>query len=255
MKTQLIPFSGQQVQVNEAEVNGKIQRVITFREISSALGLDIRVIRRIVAKDKDLFEPLKGVTKMSTPGGEQYTSVLTRDGVVALLVKLSAGHVAQAKRDIIIGFQRWAIETLGEVMDGTYKDAYMLRLQLEIDRLRLEGDIQVKAGIIRVVEKYGDRLSGSELIPLVSGILGKDIPVERTYSATEIAEILSHETGRKVSAIKIGRLAKELGLRVDDGENEYTLITVTKAAHTDKVVQQVKYKKAGVDLIRQALVN
>jgi hypothetical protein len=255
LKTQLIPFGSQQVQVNEAEINGKIQRVVTLKEIGLAIGAEVQFVRNVIARNSELFTGLKGYIVTSTPGGEQRVTALTRDGVIALIVKISTGRLSEEKRQAVIQFQRWAIETLGEVMDGTYKDAYMLRLQLEIERLKLEGDIQVKAGIIRVVEKYGDRLSGSELIPLVSGILGKDIPVDRTYSATEVADMLSFETGQKITRVKVGKIAKELGLRVDDGENEFTLVTVTKAAHSDKVVPQVKYKKAGVDLIRQAVLN
>ncbi len=101
MNTQVIPFENHQIQVVEAEVNGKVQRAITLREISNAIGIDQGSIRKLLTRNKELFEGLKGWVKTSTPGGEQMVNALTRDGVIALMVKLSAGHVTPEKRQMI----------------------------------------------------------------------------------------------------------------------------------------------------------
>lgn len=255
MNTQIIPFENHQVQVAEAEINGNVQRVITLRDFCRAIGSDYKATYNLIQRNKDFFENFVGRVITTTPGGKQMSVALTRDAVTGLLLKVSANRVSPDRKDMIIKFQRWAVETLREVLDGTRQDVYIQRLRLEIEKIRLEGETQIRAGVLQLVTKFGDKLSATELIPLVSGVLGRDIAVDRTYSSTEVAEMLSFETGQKISAIKVGKIAKELGLRVDEGENEYSLVTITKAAHSEKVVSQIKYKKSAVNLIRERLIE
>jgi hypothetical protein len=93
--------------------------MIPVNDIADALGYDRQPIHNIVKRNSELFEPLKGIIVTMTPGGPQETLCLNRDGVIGLLMKLDYNRIKDAeRRQLIIEFQRWAIETLGRILDG-----------------------------------------------------------------------------------------------------------------------------------------
>jgi len=94
-------------------------RVIPIGDIALATGYDRRKLFQLIDRNKSVFSGFEGVMIMGTPGGDQNVRYLTRDGVLGLLMKLSTGRIQDIeRRERIITFQRWAIDTLGKVMDS-----------------------------------------------------------------------------------------------------------------------------------------
>lgn len=90
-----------------------------INDIADAIDYDRKALRNMVHRNNDIFGMFTGRVIMTSPSGSQETMTLTRDGVIGLLVKLDHKRVKDpAKRQLIIDFQIWAIETLGRVMDN-----------------------------------------------------------------------------------------------------------------------------------------
>lgn len=93
--------------------------VIPLVDISDAIGYDRSNLNHLLKRNDAVFEGMKMVVVMTTISGPKEHVCLTRDGVIALLVKMDSQRIKeQEKKDRVVAFQRWAIETLGKVMDG-----------------------------------------------------------------------------------------------------------------------------------------
>lgn len=249
----VLPFDGHQVRVLGETRDGKYHRLIPLADVAEATGLDREGLRKIIKRNERVFAGwVLSVVTSDNVGRPRLTTSLTRDGVIALLMKVATERVQDpAKQEAIIRFQRWSAEALGDVMESEVAEAQEIRrLELDIERLRLEKEAELRGQVLALIDKYPEKFSRSELVPLIAGAMGHSVPAERTYSASEVAEMLSREMGRKISANLIGRVVNRLGIRPEEGENEYAITTVTKALHADKVVPQTKYKRPALELIR-----
>ena len=88
------------------------------------------------------------------------------------------------------------------------------------------------------------------LVTTVEHIIGVDIPYrplieQRTYSATEIGEILG------ISANKVGRIANEHGLKTD----ELGMLYLSKSEYGPKQVETWRYYEKAIDKFKSILEN
>jgi Fe-S cluster assembly scaffold protein SufB len=80
-------------------------------------------------------------------------------------------------------------------------------------------------------------------VTAIQAILNEHPQTEKTYSATEAAEMFG------VSANKIGRLANAHGLKCD----KYGITVLDKAKHCDKEVQSFRYNEKGIEKLKELL--
>ena len=109
-------FDGRPVRL--VNVNGEV--VMPLPDIAEALKYDKKTLRNIVDRNMDVFETCRVVTTLQDKDGRGHKSTcLTRDGVVGLLMKLATSRIKDpAKKQMVVNFQRWAIRTIGEVLEG-----------------------------------------------------------------------------------------------------------------------------------------
>lgn len=93
--------------------------MIPLNDIADAIEYDRKSLRNIIDRNNEVFKHFKGRVIMTSPGGSQETICLSRDGVLGLLMKLDYHRIKdETKKQLIIDFQVWAIETLGQVIDN-----------------------------------------------------------------------------------------------------------------------------------------
>lgn len=280
---QVMGFGGHPLTVVEHQG----ERYVTVPELAAALGVERRLIHDTVYRHREEFDGFTCVVSSSVLGvqtreGNPSERLLNFEGVIGVLMLISRSRVANPEaRDTILAFRKWALSTLRAVMEGRYvtspspdpteSQIRALELQVELARLQLERErvraqevmapVEAKAiemrqtvavAVIGLLEKYP--LAQTEVLPMVAGVLGTEKALaEPLYTSEDLATRFTAEMDVKVSAQRIGRLCTRLGWRIEAGETEFLLVSVTKAAHADKVITQIKYKPAGVAVLRREL--
>ena len=83
--------------------------------VAIALDIDRQTIHDLINRNKELFESyLVSVTLTTSKSGDN--TCLTRDGVIGLLMKISYNRLTPDKKKLVLEFQKWAIEKLGQLM-------------------------------------------------------------------------------------------------------------------------------------------
>jgi hypothetical protein len=204
---------------------------------------------------------------------ERVAIVLHLDMLTAWLMTINANRVKPEARDKLLAYQREAAAVLRDYFLGpgyavNPARADLLRLEIEIERVKLE---QEKARL-QAEREAREKEILKALIPfttdnalpaefrqaLLSRIAGLEPqPVAKYRSASEIASMFSFEFGQPVTAKRISMIAKSLEIRPDresgEMENEYAVVSVTKAAHADKTVEQILYNEHAVQLLRMSV--
>jgi len=91
--------------------------VIPISCIYKALNLTSQSIYDLLSNYKELFEPyLTSVTLVKSEKGNPNRTCLTRDGVIGLLMKISYNRLTPNKKKLVLEFQKWAIEKLGQLI-------------------------------------------------------------------------------------------------------------------------------------------
>lgn len=199
-------------------VQGEKDRMIPLVDIARAVGYDDRVLRLHIDREPALFEGMEGRIVTMTPGGPQEVRCLTRDGVIGILMKLSSARIKNKEiRARVVSFQRWAIETLGKVMDGNFADVSKMGISVILEEhLRMARALTEYAGVkpgiasavaISVVqEKTGQDLTWCRnLLPPAVGGTGQLIP-------TEIGARLG------ITAHQVNLMLENLKFQVRDGD-------------------------------------
>lgn len=92
---------------------------VPVNDIADALEYDRSALRQLLERNEEVLGRFKGKVIITSPGGPQETICLNRDGVLGLLMKIEFKRIKdEAKRQTVIDFQVWAIETLGRILDG-----------------------------------------------------------------------------------------------------------------------------------------
>jgi hypothetical protein len=109
-------FQGIPVRIVEKEN----KRFMPLVDLAEATGLAIGNLRRTLKKYHELLDPYSVSIRLISTDGKQYDTVsLERDGVTGTLLRSNYLTIKDpVKRNKILAFQKWAIETLGQVMDG-----------------------------------------------------------------------------------------------------------------------------------------
>lgn len=226
---------------------------MTINQLAACLGYaDRSGVQKLIARNPYLnHEDFSGWDVLSLPqGGSQKTRIFTEDGIYEITM-LSGQPKAKE-------FRAWVRKVLKALRTGkaTLIDTNRLdeiKIYAQQDRAKamllnaqnralktLMTTIQDKKLSPIAVEVFGLRS-----IEQVTGIdMGQHLPqYERTYSATEVGEMLH------VSSQKIGKLANAHGLKTDT----YGVFVMDKSKYSAKEVSSFRYNRCGVERIKALL--
>ena len=104
-------FNGMPIRLYQTEKG----YVIPINDIAKGLSMDDANIRIILNRNTELFKSyVSYVTLLTSKSGKNIC--LTRDGVIGLLMKISYNRLSPDKKKLVLEFQKWAIEKLGQLM-------------------------------------------------------------------------------------------------------------------------------------------
>lgn len=88
-------------------------------DIASGIGYSRSALSDILRRNKEDFEDYSSLRIMRTQAGMRDVHCLNRDGMIALYMKLDTKRIKDPVRhQRIREFKKWAVETIGKVMDG-----------------------------------------------------------------------------------------------------------------------------------------
>lgn len=223
-------------EIRTLEING--EPWFAGKDIALALGYakPTDAVRKLV-DDED-----RGLSKMGTPSGMQDLTIINESGLYSLVL---SSKLPNAKK-----FKRWVTsEVLPSIRKtGQYSKASdtskaaLAEAKLNNSRARL-ASVWLKLAQINPIPEYQQIcahhasavLAGREVLPL------PEAP-ERTYTATEVGEMLGG-----VSANKVGRMANEHNLKTP----EYGVQVWDKSPHSSKQVSTWRYNDKAVEKLRE----
>lgn len=135
-------------------VQGENGPIIPLVDIAHGIDHDPYELIRMYERNLELLKDDSQTVMMTTGNqvAERGHVCLTRDGVIGILMKMDYRRVRkEGKKEKIIAFQKWAIATLGQVMDGKVQPSQPLLPPLS-DALREEmarADALVLVGVDR----------------------------------------------------------------------------------------------------------
>ena len=212
--------------------------------------------RRVSAR---LDEDEKGVSQIDTPGGNQSMTIVNESGLYAALFAMQpekargvTEEYVEKRQQQLKSFKRWITH---EVIPSIRKTgSYSIQEPETPAQLRAKAMmINAKTRLFNAAMKAVDRFQmppvalealGIPMIEEFTGVkTGYRPRIETTYSATE----LGAEFG--VSANKIGRIAKDNGLKTD----EYGITVLDKSRSSDKLVPCFRYNSKGRERLAELL--
>ena len=212
--------------------------------------------RRVSAR---LDEDEKGVSQIDTPGGNQSMTIVNESGLYAALFAMQpekargvTEEYVEKRQQQLKSFKRWITH---EVIPSIRKTgSYSIQEPETPAQLRAKAMmINAKTRLFIAAMKAVDRFQMSPValealgIPMIEEFTGVKTGyrprIETTYSATE----LGAEFG--VSANKIGRIAKDNGLKTD----EYGITVLDKSRSSDKLVPCFRYNSKGRERLAELL--
>ena len=216
---------------------------------------DIRVLKRNgeawfvavdVCKALDINNARQAVTRLDD---DEKCTVISNDGRQMNIVSESGLYslVLSSRKKEAKTFKRWVThDILPEIRKtGGYNseqsDAYKTK-RLEIMAMNAKARIMKEQNKRLEIMLKNNELEGLS-VTAIQAILNEHPQTEKTYSATEAAEMLG------VSANKIGRLANAHGLKCD----KYGITVLDKAKSCDKEVQSFRYNEKGIEKLKELL--
>lgn len=212
--------------------------------------------RRVSAR---LDEDEKGVSQIDTPGGNQSMTIVNESGLYAALFAMQpekargvTEEYVEKRQQQLKSFKRWITH---EVIPSIRKTgSYSIQEPETPAQLRAKAMmINAKTRLFNAAMKAVDRFQMSPValealgIPMIEEFTGVKTGyrprIETTYSATE----LGAEFG--VSANKIGRIAKDNGLKTD----QYGITVLDKSRSSDKLVPCFRYNSKGRERLAELL--
>jgi len=92
--------------------------VMPISNIVVALNVDRQLIHQLISKNEELFQEFFVNVTLTNKVGNPISRCLTRDGVIGLLMKISYNRLSPDKKKLVLEFQKWAIEKLGQLMSN-----------------------------------------------------------------------------------------------------------------------------------------
>lgn len=220
---------------------------MTAEQLGTCLGYSHprENINKLVSRNKYLREKgFSAEVKMTSPRGDsQNTRIFTEDGIYEITML--------AKTEKAKEFRAWVRKILKSLRSGEAKLVSMNEYQQMLMKTRAENAKIRKAQILtRLADQYNGtykqvlnahatkELTGEYLLPLPR-------LEEKTYSATELAELLG------VTANKIGILANRHNLKTE----KYGAWFNDKAKHCDKEVQSFRYYPSVIPILRDLIAG
>ena len=248
MKNELTVFNSPEFgQLRMIFIEGK--QYFVANDVAKALGYS-------VPKDA-VTRHCKGAIKQRylTEGGEQEIKVIPEGDVYRLIIRSKLPKAEE--------FEKWVFD---EVLPSIRKQGYyskddekqqkleLARQKLELQKektkiMELNAKTRAFNSIMKSIEKHQNlsplamEVFGLKALESAFGAdVGNLLPeVEKTYSATEVGEILG------ISANKVGRLANANGLKTP----EYGRYVADKSKNSDKEVETFRYNETGVKVLQE----
>jgi hypothetical protein len=93
--------------------------MIPLNDVADGIGIDRSGLRQLLKRNERVLSEYVGKVMIPSPSGEQETVCLSRDGITGILMKMDISRMKDPqKRDKVIIFQKWAIETLSKIVKG-----------------------------------------------------------------------------------------------------------------------------------------
>lgn len=203
-----------------------------------------------IANHKNVFARLdddeKGVHEMDTPGGKQKMSIINESGLYSVILR---SDKPEAKP-----FRKWvtskvlpAIRKTGSYSANALPDPKTRLAEAKIKNARARvASIWLKLAQTNPIPTYQQICAHYASAELTGGEAVLPLPEvkERTYTATEVGEMLGG-----ISAKMVGRIANQNGLKTE----EYGIEVWDKAKNIDKQVPTWRYNDRGVEMLRRIL--
>lgn len=241
-------INNQEVQVKEYQG----QRVVTFKDIDQCHSRPEGTARKRFIDNKKHF--VEGVDYFEVQKSEKRTlgfdvpnrglTLLTESGYLMLVKSFTDDLAWQVQRQLVNTYFKYDESTSGEY------------LKAQAQKERAEAMLlNAKSRMIKTLSQIG--VNGQELssvakqtlgIKIVQEVIGVDLgdclpQCEKTYSATEIGEMLG------VSANKVGKLANSYGLKTP----EYGIEVLDKSRSSNKEVPNFRYYLGAVKRFQEIL--
>lgn len=223
------------------------ERLMPLVDLAAATGLNIKNLRRTLDKYEELLTPYTERVMMTLPGGQGNREVLclTRDGVTGFLMRADYLRIKDpVKRNKILAFQKWAIETLGRVMDGKLVSS---PVKTTADILQEQLDIALPIGratytpiqvSVACAIAETERITGEKLGYYTKTICG-------TIPWDQICNLTATDIGKKlggISGMAVNQLLYAMGMQepIPGG-----WLATDKAMNYCGLAPGVKYLKSG----------
>jgi len=233
-------------------VDGKYY--LPVRAIAKVLDTESDALRRIITRNPELFDGLVMDVMMTSIKGERNTVCLSRDGVLTLLATIDYKRLPDEKKERVIRFRRWMIETVGKVLDGqTPSKPQITAGQIAVDYLNIGHAMHtlygVPLGIAGVVSlNLAEDASGMDLTAY-KRILPPAPEVDTPYlNATQIGARVGLSAAAVNRFLSIQGLIYmgEKGWRMTKEGHEYGgSFPYARNGHTD---YQIRWKESVLDL-------
>lgn len=202
----IMPFGQNQIRIFQQQDG---QPVVLVTDIADALKMDRGNLSKKLKRHARLFENDKGVVNITTPGGPQAFTSLTRDGVIGLLWILDSARKRDPEvQERLLAFQKAAKTRMGDMIEERQRLSIPeprpwyeeIREWLKFARILSEETgyplLQAQAKILRergYPEWADDLLSGGFLL---------NSPEEPGFTATDLGRIpgiLFGKSGKEVN--------------------------------------------------------
>lgn len=202
---------------------------VAIRQMCDALGLDAQGQNRRINRHVVLAEGLKGVDKLSTPGGPQSAYVLRVDLVPLWLAGIRTKSVREAIRSKLEQYQREAAKVLWEAFqdgrltadpsfdellnsDSPAAQAYqMAQAMMRLARQQLLLEAQMESHTAQL----GDHEQRLEQIETALGDTGRHITPEQASQLSQAVKTVAMKLGKQTGRNEYGGVYGELYRRFD----------------------------------------
>ena len=198
-------------------VNHEGRTYIPVPVIAAATGVRKRALLSCLQRNRDTFAPHTRDVALSTPGGQQVTTCLDRDGAMMLLFKLSTNHFKDPEiRKRIDAFRSWQVQKMNGVpalpAPVAGPSAYEVRESLRLAKvIAEETGLNILLAQSHALEKLG--------LSDYAKMLPAGVVTESYLNVTDIASRI----GKTPAEVNV-RLWQYLKLQVpDDKTAEYRL--------------------------------
>ena len=226
---QILQAKGTMTSLQIAEITGKEHKNVLadIRDEISKLGTERAELIFQPSKYKDANNQNRPMFIANVQGILQLGARYSADVRYRLIEKVTKKETVETKEDI-------------------FKNDL---LDIEKDKIRLE-----KSRILKELSQSFTNEKYRETLQIYSANALYDKPIlelptaeKKSYSASELSQLIMNEHGIKISGNRIGRLTNEHNLKTD----EYGYWALDKSRHTNKQVESFRYYDNIIEEIRK----